>query len=413
MSTGNLFRNPVAFLIWAVGDVYFIASVLISLLFAILAPNMQQQLQLTNAQLGLLGAVFFLSYAVAQFFAGRLFDHYQPRYILSGSALMASGGLMLLAGASNFFIVVMAKLLIGIGLSTAYVGVIYLAKTWFTAQQFTLLCGITQMSSNVTAALVVLGLAISGIWLNFRTIIGILAILIFLIASVMIIVIRSAPTRPLSPQQAPVRIWQDLAKLARIRQFWLGAVYFGASFSVLLALSDLWNIPTQLAYRHSQDTAAILNAMFPLGGGFGAIAASGLSHYFRCPATIARCYSSAMLGLTLVLVYGPEFSTSMTSLLIFGLGFAFGGAILGFPLVSQYLPVYLVGTGFGLMATIAYLWSALLQYLVGILLGDQAVTAGIVAIHAFQWALTPLVITLLIGWLVSYALNNRNVSPKI
>ena len=84
------------------------------------------------------------------------------------------------------------------------------------------------------------------------------------------------------------------------------------------------------------------------------------------------------------------------------LGFFFGGTALGFPFVGQYIPPTLKGTGFGFMAAMGYLLCAFLEYLTGILLGNQLSPT----VHEFTIALTPLVITLAIGWFCTLLLQD-------
>jgi len=90
-----------AIIVWGAGDLYFIVSVMTAVLFGILSPELQKHLQLTTAQVGLLGSVFFLSYGLAQLATGSLMDSWNPRVTLAGSAVIASGGLFLLSAAGG------------------------------------------------------------------------------------------------------------------------------------------------------------------------------------------------------------------------------------------------------------------------------------------------------------------------
>lgn len=83
-----------------------------------------------------------------------------------------------------------------------------------------------------------------------------------------------------------------------------------------------------------------------------------------------------------------------------------GILVLGFPLVGQQIPTALQGTGSGLMATVAYLVSTLLQYLVGALLGKTHTPGSLVAIDELQVSLTPLVVALAVGVVCSHWLRD-------
>lgn len=396
----GLFR---AILVWGVADIYFILSVITAVLFGILSPDVQKQLNLDSAQIGLLGSIFFLSYGIAQLVAGSLIDSLGPRLTLAGSSLIATAGLFLLSAAGDIKLAIPAQLLIGAGLSTSYVGAIYLAGTWFPPERFSLVSGITQMSANIMTALVVLIMAISGAIVSFRIVTKTMGIAILAIGVLMFLFVQSASklNNKSGGEGQKSGFIANIHKLLVIPQFWMGTIYFSAGFGVLLAFSNLWNIPDQLAYGHTIEYAAVMNAMLPLGGAFGAIVAGWVSDHLGRKSVVAKFYITGMLVLAAVLVYGPTFPTAVALLLLVILGFFFGGAVLGFPLVGQHVPTALQGSAFGLMATIAYLVSAFLQYLVGALLGQTPTPGTAAAISDFKLALTPFVIVLLIGFVCS------------
>ncbi len=401
----HLFSKIKPFSIWGMGDLYFIISVSVALLFGILSPNIAKQLHLSSTQLGFLGGVFFLCYGFAQLLAGRLIDFLGPRYTMTGSAIIASSGLILLATANGFGFAVGAQILIGAGLSTAYVGTIYLANMWFPADRFCLMAGITEMSSNIIVAVIIFIMVLAGALVNFRIIIGSFSIIALIIAVLMFLIIRSRSDRK-SITEHKVSFITALSKLIKIPQFRLSVIYFSTGFGALLALADLWNVPTQIAYRHTLQTAASLNAMFPLGGAIGALCSGWIADHLKCRAIVAKFYITGMLVLTIILVYGPVFPTAVTFILLLLLGFCFGGAVLGFPLVEQNITDDLQGTGFGFMTMIAYLLSACLQFLIGDILGHTKHLTQFTTISHFKIALTPLVIILAIGWICSLWLKD-------
>lgn len=188
-SKGN-FRSII---VWGSSDTYFIVSVMIAVLFGILSPNIQKQLHLSTTQLGLLGSVFFISYGVAQLVAGSLMDSLGPRLTLAVSALVATCGLFLLSVIGDFKMAIPAQLLIGIGLSTSYVGAIYLAGTWFPPERFSFVSGVTQMSANIMTAALVLIMALSGAIMGFRIVMRGMAFVTLVIGVLMFLLVRSAP----------------------------------------------------------------------------------------------------------------------------------------------------------------------------------------------------------------------------
>lgn len=402
----NLIRS---IMIWGIGDIYFMISVVIAILFGMLSADLQQHLHLSASQLGISGSVFFLCYGLAQLVGGCLMDSWGPRLTLTISALITSLGLFIFAKSASFSQVLIAQTLSGIGLSTSYIGAIFLAGSWFSANRFPLISGITQMSANLMTVIAVAVMVYYGaLSLGFQIIMEYLAIIVFLIAIGLLLVVRKAPLA----EQATITntnagLWSDLKLLLGIRQFWLGTLYFSTAFGALLAFSNLWNTPDQISYGHSIQTASLMTTMLPLGGALGAVLSGLLSSLTQRISSVARFYSAGMFIVCVILLYGPILSSLVTFFMLMLLGFFFGGAVLGFPLVSQHIPNVLRGTGFGMMATVAYLLSSLLQYLIGALLGaNVSLHGGIAIIHDFKIALIPLVITLGIGFIGSLWLKD-------
>lgn len=62
---------------------------------------MRQRLHVSDDAIGMLSAVFYLAYSIAQFVGGVVLDRLNPRWVLGVSSLIATGGCFLLADASN------------------------------------------------------------------------------------------------------------------------------------------------------------------------------------------------------------------------------------------------------------------------------------------------------------------------
>jgi OPA family sugar phosphate sensor protein UhpC-like MFS transporter len=393
--------------VWGVADLYFILSVTVAISFGIILPSIQSQIDLTAAQLGLLGFAFFITFGLMQFVAGSLIDARGSRITLAASALTAAGGLFLLSFADNFMWAMIAQMITGIGFSTAYVGAIYLAEKWFAKKQFALVSGITQMSANIVSALALFTMALAGVILvDFRSITMGLGCAALLLAALLLVIVRNVSLESRGERVKKSIFQADLHKLFCIPQFWLGVLYFSTNFGAFLAFSSLWNIPDSLAYGHSLKTATMMSATLRFGGAFGAIASGVLVRYLGRYSTLVKCYSTGSLVLGALLIYGPLFPVPLTFLIMSLLGFFCGGTALGFPLVARYIPVSLKGAGFGLMTSFGYLLCAVLEYLVGAFLNYVSLDA---MTNEFKLVLTPLVLVLAIGWLGTLRLKEPAV----
>lgn len=410
METQSIFKRIQPFIVWGIGDIYFILAVTVTIVFGVLSPDLQAQLNLSSAQLGVLGFGFFLSFGVTQLLTGSLIDSWGPRMTLVLSACISALGLFLLSLADGFYHAFIAQIIIGAGFSTSYVGAIYLATMWFSQKYFSLVAGITLMSGNMMSASLISILALAdAVTINFRVIMTVLAIVSLILSCLLFLFVRKSPhsNQNISATTAQKsNFWEDLSKLLHIPQFWLGTLYFSATLSVYLAFSSLWNVPASLAYGQNLKTATMMSATLRYGTALGSVLSGMIASYLSRCSIITKFYSSGALLLGIILIYGPVYPVAIVFLLFALLGFFFGGAALGFPLVGQYIPATLKGTGFGLMAAMGYLLCAFLQYLTGALLGYQVPSDSHPSIEAFKIALTPLVITLAIGWFCTLWLHD-------
>jgi sugar phosphate permease len=65
-------------LAWGSAQIFFMLSVLVAVVFAILSNEIMQKLSLDASDLGLLGGVFFVTYAVSQLVLGILISRVRP-----------------------------------------------------------------------------------------------------------------------------------------------------------------------------------------------------------------------------------------------------------------------------------------------------------------------------------------------
>jgi MFS family permease len=315
---------------------------------------------------------------------------------LTLSAIIAAIGLFLFSTAESFTQALWAQIITAVGFSTSYVGAIYLASACFTAKRFAFMSSLTLMSANIMSALLITLLVVVNFDMsNFRGIIATLSIITLILSLFLFLCIQNRSSKNTMQKS---EFWQDLRKLLQVPQFWLGVIYFSTNFGVLLAFSSLWNIPDSLAYGHNIKTATMLSATFRFGSAFGAILAGLIvSSIRKCSATV-KWYNSGALLLGAFLIYGPVFPLPMVFCIFALWGFFLGGASQGFPLVGQYLSPALKGTGFGIMTAMGYLLCSFLQYIIGELLKGSATS--------FKIALTPLAITLALGWMCSFWLKD-------
>ena len=108
--------------------VYFISQFLRSAL-GIAGESISNEFQLNYEEIGRLGGIFFLSFAIMQIPLGILLDRYNPLRVIFFMLVVIYFGTLLLSFSNNYQLVFLSRVLQGIGCSACLMGpLVYLAK---------------------------------------------------------------------------------------------------------------------------------------------------------------------------------------------------------------------------------------------------------------------------------------------
>jgi MFS family permease len=116
------------FIVFALG--YFI-STLLRAITATISPELVSEFNLTSGELGLLGGGYFLGFASVQIPLGYLLDSKGPRKIVSYFLSLSIVGLILFATAQNLTMLLISRILIGIGVGACLMGPLTAYRIWF------------------------------------------------------------------------------------------------------------------------------------------------------------------------------------------------------------------------------------------------------------------------------------------
>jgi len=108
----------------------------------VLSPNLMHDFNINPNNMGLLGGVFFLSFAIFQIPAGILIDKYGPRKVMSSVIIFAVLGSIIFALSNSFYTLLIGRALMGLGCSICLMGSLVLITRWTDSDQFSKLAGI-------------------------------------------------------------------------------------------------------------------------------------------------------------------------------------------------------------------------------------------------------------------------------
>jgi hypothetical protein len=153
---------------------YYIAF-LFRTINAVIAAPLAMELGLGADDLGLLTSVYFLTFAAAQIPIGIVLDRYGPRRVQSVLLVIAAVGSTLFAASDHFWMLLLGRALIGLGVASAMTGGLKALVLWFPGDRVPLLNGLMVMLGALGAVTATLPADLLLDWIGWRELFGLLA----------------------------------------------------------------------------------------------------------------------------------------------------------------------------------------------------------------------------------------------
>jgi len=225
----------------------------------VIAPDLVKDLGLNNADLGLLSSAYFIGFGATQIPLGLALDRFGPRITEAWVMILAVIGALIFAIAEDFTTLVMARVLIGMGVSACLMAAFSGFRAWYaTSQQgqlasAMLVCGTSgALASTWPVHLVTPYIGWRGVFL----VMAALSFLAILILYYGLPVKKSAPIdKPIQSSSATLS-WQSYRPILTNSFFWrilpLGTFCYGG----FIAVQTLWFGPWLIEVMDYPPTTA-------------------------------------------------------------------------------------------------------------------------------------------------------------
>ena len=127
---------------------------------SIAAPLLQDELKISNTQLGALLSAFFWVYALMQVPAGWLVDHFDVKWIFGGGFLLWSAATAVTGTLHGFTALIVVRVILGIGESIAFPSFSKILSTYFTEGRRGFANGMLAVGTSLGPAL---GILVGGV----------------------------------------------------------------------------------------------------------------------------------------------------------------------------------------------------------------------------------------------------------
>jgi sugar phosphate permease len=238
----------------------------------------------TGVEVATIAALYLYAFAAMQFVVGAAVDAFGPRKaVAAGAAVMAAGGAFFTA-AEVLPVAFGARLIVGVGASVVFIGILKQVGAWFRPDEFGTWSGITQVAGNLGGLLAAAPLAAVAAVFGWRATFGGVAALSLALAALTLAVVRDRPEDAGLPPPVPrgpapkVDVAQGYRIVWGNRRTWPMFVVFFCQYGTLISFSGLWAVPWMRdVYGLSPRHAATIVSLVGVGVIVGAPAAGFLS----------------------------------------------------------------------------------------------------------------------------------------
>lgn len=231
---------------------------------AVIAPPLLSEMQLSNADLGLLSSAYFVSFAAMQLPLGVWLDRYGSRRTEAALLLVAALGAAIFASSTSLAGLWVGRALIGMGVSACLMAAFKAYRQWFALEQQSQLASwmLVAGTSGALAATVPVTLALPA--LGWRGIFWVMAALLTIVSAAIFFLLREVEQRFASAAKAgaPAAANGGYRDIFGSAYFWRLAVLGLINHGIFSGLQTLWAGPwmTTVLGKTPEQTSQILFA---------------------------------------------------------------------------------------------------------------------------------------------------------
>ena len=251
---------------------------------AVLAKDLMASFSATGVEVATMAALYLYAFAVMQFVVGAAVDAWGPRRAVAAGAVVMGVGSALFAAAHALPVAYGARIIVGVGASVVFIGILKQVGAWFRPDEFGTWSGLTQVAGNLGGLLAAAPLALFVAVAGWRTTFGGFAAVSVALAVLTLVVVRDRPEDVGFPPPLPrgptprVNIAEGYGTVWGNRRTWPMFFVFFCQYGTLLSFSGLWAVPWMRdVYGMTSKESSEIVSLVGIGVIFGAPIAGFLS----------------------------------------------------------------------------------------------------------------------------------------
>ena len=401
-------RSLYPWLVWGVAASFFFYKYVLQVFPSVMNPDLMRAFHISGAGLGNLAAYYFYAYLIMQIPVGILLDRYSPKLLTLFAVLVCGLSCLGFAHADTLMAASIYRFLMGLGAAFAAVSCFKLTSVWFPPQRFAMMAGLSMTAAMLGAVGGEAPLAYLVSLHGWRETIEYCAIPGFILAITIIFVVEDKKTKAIHSAEniKSQPLIKQLSKIFKNKQTWVLSVYSGLAFAPVSVFGGLWGVSfLHQAYELSPTIAASTLSLIFIGFAIGCPLSGWFSDYIGKRRIIMTCGTLVALGSISLVLYLPQASVTLLSLLLFIFGLGASCFFLCFSMIREINPSFLAATVLGFMNTFDSLCEAVIEPFIGKLLdlgwdGKMNDGARLFSLNNYHLALSVLPILFILGLLL-------------
>ena len=364
---------------------------------AVIAPELIRDLGITSADMGLLTSAYFLAFGLFQLPLGLLLDRFGPRRVEAALLLLAAAGCALFGAGQTLTTLVLARALIGLGVSSCLMASFKAFSQWFPVERLPSLTATIMVAGGLGALSASVPVEAALPLLGWRGMFYLFAALLVASAGFLMTVPDRAALAHGEPLGQQVR---TLLGIFGKRVFWRFAPQGCLSSGGFMAVQGLWAVPWLMEVNGAAraDAAGVLFLL-------GLAMLSGFVFVATCSRWLSRNGVAPMTLLTLGIGIGLLVETAIIADLARPawlwpmLGLSFSLSNIAYSQLSAEFPVELSGRVNTALNLMVFVGAFGLQWGIGALV-DGLTVGGVARAQAFRITFSVLLVlqALAFGW---------------
>ena len=357
---------------------------------AVVALEMQADLQTSGALLGFLAAAYFYPYALMQLPSGLLSDSWGPRKTITVFFALAGVASIFLGLVESLGLAILARVMVGLGVAMLFVPTMKVITNWFPSAVFARMTGILMAVGGLGAYTASRPLAWLSDMIGWRGSFVAIGATTLVVALAIWLLVRNTPqemgfpaVNPSNPDKAnnnqAIGLTRGMKMVLSTPSFWVLAVWFFFAASIFFSFGGLWGGPYLMqVYGFSKAEAGNILGMLALAMIVGGPFLSWLSDkVLRSRKKVIVMSSVITLGVSIPLVF---FNDAMNRPALYFLCFLMGMfnsavVVVAFAAAKELFPLEIAGTSVGLVNFFPFLGGAVAPPILGAILESQEKSA--------------------------------------